>query len=126
MKVLIRIAIVVLLANASWRLFTAYTAHYRFRDAVEQVSQFGEKLSDAQLQQKVIDLAGQFDVPVTADNFTIRHELNHTLIDGTYKRPVELLPTIPYDWAFAWHVDTLSVVGRSGPEIANPAPILPR
>jgi hypothetical protein len=120
-RALIRIAFVVLVANAAWHLFGAYSVHYKFRDSVEEASLFGGLLSEAQLQQKVIDIATQFDVPVSADSFTVRRDGKHTLIDGSYKRPIELVPAFVYPWPFTWHVDTLSVLGG-----AVEAPVIPR
>ena len=115
LKAILRLIAIALIANATWHLFTAYMAHYKFRDAVEQASQFGNDLSDDQLHQRVVDLAVQYDVPV-GDAFTIRREAKHTIIEGTYARPIELLPTVPVRWPFSWHTDTLSFKPAPGEE----------
>ena len=38
-----------------------------------------------------------------------RDDRNHTLIDGTYVQPVDLLPGYRYPWSFAMHVDVLTL-----------------
>lgn len=70
-----------------------------------------------------MDIATQFDVPVSSDSFTVRRDGNHTLIDGSYQRPIELAPALVYPWPFSWHVDTLSVQGGGG---AVEVPVIPR
>ncbi len=124
MKGLLRLAFVILIANAGWHLFTAYSAHYKFRDSVQDASQFGESMSEQQLQQKVLDLAAQYDVPQDAEGFTIHRDDTRTSIDGAYTRAIELVPSFQYPWRFAWHVDTLSVKNRES-TTKVPAGLLP-
>ncbi len=117
MKAILKLVLVALIANATWHLFTAYTTHYKFRDAVEAASQYGSAETETQLRERVLALGDQYDVPIATDSFTIRRENQHTIIDGSYSRPVDLLPGYSYSWRFSWHVDTLALgsAGASGP-----------
>jgi hypothetical protein len=36
MKLIVKLVIVALIANAVWHVVSAYTAHYRFKDAIEE------------------------------------------------------------------------------------------
>ena len=108
-KLVLKLAVVALLANATWQLFSAYSAHYRFVDAVESSTQFGSKQSDDQMRERVLELAMQYDVPVTEDTFTLLRQDKHTTIDGSYTRPVDLFPGVVYPWPFTWHVDTFTL-----------------
>ena len=107
MKVLLKLAIVALLANMTWHLWGVYSAHFKFKDAVQSATQYGTEKSEQELRSRIMELATQYDVPVTDENFTLRREENHTIAEGTYARPVELLPGFSYPFTFKWRVDTL-------------------
>ena len=114
MKVLLKLAIVALLANATWHLWGVWAAHFKFKDAVQSASQFNGSKSESELQSRILELAAQYDLPVTENNFTLRREQNHTIIDGTYVRPVEFLPGFRFPLTFNWHVDTFTMTGAPG------------
>ena len=56
--------------------------------------------TDAQLRERILELAAQFDVPVTDENLTVRRRGQHTIVDTSYARPVELAPGYTYHWPF--------------------------
>ena len=105
-KAAIRLAIVAVLANATWRVGTAYAKHYRFTDAVTQATQFRAGKSDQVLHDRVFELAAAHDIPVTDDNLRVTHRENHTVIEGAYRRPIEILPGYRFEWPFSVHIDT--------------------
>ncbi len=109
-KTLLKLAIVALVANATWHVWGAYAAYFKFKDAVQSASQFGSDKSDDELRQRVIYLAGQYELPVSESNFTVTRQQSHTIIDGAYTRPIEFAPGFTYPWPFTWHVDTFSVM----------------
>jgi hypothetical protein len=120
MKVLIKLAVAALLANATWHVWGVYSAHFRFKDAVESASQFNAGNSVEGLRARILDLAAQYDLPVTESNFTLRKVENHTIADGSYTRPVELLPGFSLPWTFTWTVDTFSLNGVTNNRLAVP------
>ena len=107
-KLLLKLGVVALLANAAWQAAVVYAAHYKFRDAVESASQYGSALSIDQLRQRVVDLAAQYDVPEDPDSISVVRDGTHTVIEGSYTRSVQLVPfpSYSYRWPFTWHVDT--------------------
>jgi hypothetical protein len=110
LKLLIKLALAALVANAAYRLGTAYLSYYRFTDAVTQSAQFGTDRSRDELRRRVLELASQYDVPLTEDGFTIRRtDTNHTIVDGGYTQPVDLLPGYRYPWPFTVRVDVFTV-----------------
>jgi hypothetical protein len=115
-KFLLRLALVALVANATWQAFVVYSAHYRFTDAVESASQYGAALTTEELRQRVVDLAKQYGVPERADSISVMRDGTHTVIDGSYARPVQLIPfpSYSYDWPFTWHVDTTTTKTPTG------------
>ena len=56
MKLLIRLAITALLANAAFRFGNEYLIHYRFTDSVREVATYRAG-SDAELRQRVLETA---------------------------------------------------------------------
>jgi hypothetical protein len=109
-KLIVRLAFVALTVNATWRLGSAYLTFYKFKDAVAETAQFGAQNSNAELRQRVLDLASQYDIPLAADAVSIRRAQNRTVIDGSYTQPVDFLPGYRYAWPFSWHVEVLTLI----------------
>ena len=105
MKLLIKLAIVALIANAAWRLGLEYLTHYRFADSVQQAA-IDSSQSDGQLRQHVLDLATQYDVPLTDEALTIRTEYSRRFIDGSYVKPIAILPGYDRNWSFTLAVES--------------------
>ena len=108
-KLVIKLAFVALVANAAWRVGSAYASYYKFKDAVHETTLYGPDKTDAQLRTRIAELASEYDLAIGEDSFTISRQMNHTVVDGTFVQPVEVLPRYKYPWTFTWHVDTLTV-----------------
>jgi hypothetical protein len=106
-KLVLKLAVVALLANASWRVGSAYVAHYKFEDSVQQAALFRGSQTDDVLRRRVFEIASDYDIPVTEDDLTLTTSEHHTVIDGGYTRIIELVPGYKYPWEFTFHVDTL-------------------
>ena len=109
MKTLLKLALVALVANATWHVFQAYSAHYRFKDAVESTAQYRGNKTETDVRDRVLELASQYDVPVTRENLSVTIGEKHTIVETSYARPVDLLPGFTYPWPFSVHVDTFTV-----------------
>jgi hypothetical protein len=105
-KTLIKLAIVVLVANAIWRAGSAYVSYYRFKDAVADVAVNSKNKTDEELHKKVMDVAMQYDAPLADDAVAIRHEDNHIYIDASYEQPVAVFPGYERQWTFSFTVDS--------------------
>jgi hypothetical protein len=108
-KTLIRLAIAALLANASWQIFNAYWAHVKFGDAIETTTYYRGEKTDEQLRARILELAGEFGIPVSDENMTIQFVDNHTVVDTSYLQPVRVVPGYTYLWPFTVHTDTTMV-----------------
>ena len=106
-KLILKLAVVALLANASWRVGGAYVSHYKFIDSVEQAALFRGNKTDDVLKQRIFEIASDFDIPVTDDQVTLTTTEQHTIVDGGYTRTIEVAPGFKYPWEFTFHVDTL-------------------
>src|SRR5258707_15709732 len=105
MKPLLKLAFVALIANATWHLWGVYAAHYKFKDAVQSLTQYSADKPEQELRDRILALGAQYDVRITESNFTITRKENHTIVDGAYTRPVDLAPGFTYPWSFTWQVD---------------------
>ncbi len=103
-KLAIKLAIAALIANAAWQAGRTFAAHYQFRDEVRQAALIRGQ-TDAQLQQRVLELAANYDIPLAADALTIRREERHVYVEGSYLRVVPIAPRVDYPWRFDWEVD---------------------
>ena len=109
MKTILKLIVVALLANASWHLFSAYSPHYKFKDAAQYAAQFRAMMADEEVQDKIMGLAAQFDIPVTADQVLVTHQGQRTSVKVAYERKIELLPGFSRVWPFAFEVDALNL-----------------
>ena len=107
-KFAVKLVIVALLANAAWRVGNAYLSFYRFNDAVTEASQFDAGGAAADLRQKVLELADQYDVPLADDGFTVTRDEHRTRIKGEFKEDIQLFPGFTYPWPFRFDVDTVN------------------
>ena len=77
MKLILKLAIVALLANAGYRIGTEYLAHIRFRDAVREVATF-RSTDNADLRRRIAQAAEKFDIPQADDDVDILREGVHS------------------------------------------------
>jgi hypothetical protein len=108
-RLIVKLAIAALIANAAWRIGSAYASFYRLKDAVEQTTQYGPEKSDDVLRARVLELSAQYDLPMAEDAVSIKRELNHTIVDGSIVRQIEVFPGYTRPWPFTLHVDTFVV-----------------
>jgi len=107
-KTIVKLVVVVLIANATWRIGSAYVSHYKFTDSVHQLSLFRGQQTDDMLRKRIFEAASNFDIPV--DDITLQSRDRHTIVDGAYVREIEVAPGFVYPWPFDFHVDTLSSI----------------
>jgi hypothetical protein len=119
-KSLVKVLVAVLIANALWRVSSAYITHYRFNDAVDELATHAVGKTDAQLKDKVMELAATYDEPVDPDALTIRQEEHHTYVETKYTKPVLLFPGYEYQWPFSINVDGFLIIPARPGDLVNP------
>jgi len=108
-KTIIKLAVVALIANAIWRIGSAYVSFYRFKDAVDEMALHSKGKTVDEMKDKVLDLAASYEEPLEADAVSVRHEDPHLIIEGSYKKKVLLAPGVEYAWPFTLHVDEMVI-----------------
>lgn len=104
MKALIKLAVVALLANAAYRVGSEYLTFYRFRDAVQEATIYGPR-DEAGLRKKVMELAGEYGVPLDEDDLVVQRQDRTVHVEGSYDRTIEVVPQYARPWHFAWALD---------------------
>jgi hypothetical protein len=120
-RLLVKLAVAGLIANAAWHTGSAYLSFYRFKDAVAQTAQYRKGRSDDQLRQRILELASNYDVPLAEDAVTVRHKDDHTLVDASYTKLVDVVPGYRYPWLFTFSIDALTIVPLKT-DTVNPTP----
>ena len=105
-KFIIKLAIVVALANAAWRAGSVYLAFYKFQDDVIGTVQYRGIKTDEQIRKRILDEAKAADIPIADDDsLVVRREGNHTIVDGSYVQSAELFPGYPHTFPFTIHLN---------------------
>jgi hypothetical protein len=113
----IKLALLAIVANATWHLFVAYSAHFKFRDSVQYAAQNRGDKTDEQLHDYIMNLAEEADVPVPPEGVDVTHVGLATAVDASYTRPLELVPNKQYPWSFSFRIDTYT---RQAPNTVSP------
>jgi len=125
-RALVKLALAAFIVNAAWRIGSAYATHLKFRDAVREAATY-DRSGEAELRQKILGLAEQFDIPLDDDALKITTEDRQTLIEGHYVRPIQLLPSYEYPWTFEWSIEAIRDVRPSSlQDLRRLAPPPPR
>ncbi len=112
MKGILKILIVIFVANGLWRVSTAYVSYYKFKDAVNELASHTGGRSEAQIKDKVLELAGTYDEPVDPDSLSVRLDDNRVYVDTEYTKPITLLPGYDYKWLFKLNVEGYALARR--------------
>lgn len=117
-RLVIKLAIAALLANAVYRVGSEYLTYVKFRDSVRDAAMFKAKTED-DLRRRIIGLAGDYDVPLEDDSLRISRDARAWYIDGSYTKPIELAPSYEYPWKFSFSI-------QAATNEAPPLPSAPR
>jgi hypothetical protein len=99
-KLLLKLAVVALLANAAYHVGSEYLTYFRFRDAIRDAAMFKAR-NNAELMGRILDIAGQYEIPLDQDNVTIERQERRVTVDGWYDKPIEVVPNYEYPWHFS-------------------------
>jgi hypothetical protein len=106
-KLIVKLAITALVANAAYHVGAEYLNYVRFRDAIREAAMFKAR-NDDELRVRIMDLSSQFDIPLTEDAIAIHREDRRVSVEGHYAKGIELAPTVTYDWPFSWSMEVMT------------------
>jgi hypothetical protein len=119
-KVIVKLAIAALVANAAWRIGSAYASFYRFKDSVAEAALYSQEKSDEDLRQRVLELAATYDVPLDEDAIDIHRSNNHTFVMASYTKLIDIVPGFKYRWPFTLDVDAFLITPVKLGDLSNP------
>jgi hypothetical protein len=117
LRKVIKLAIPLLIAHALYRSVPVFVHYYQFRDAVKETALFSKDRPNAEVAQRVMDLAAKHDIPIDPETIQVRREREYTYIDANYVQEIEWLPTYKRPWSFTVEVEGWSVRAPTAGEI---------
>ena len=106
-KLLFKLAIVALLANAAYHVGSEYLTYIKFRDAIRDAAMFKAK-NDTELMARIVELAAQYEVPLQEENLTIERVERKVNVEGWYDKPIEIVPNYKYPWHFGLSLEVVT------------------
>lgn len=103
-KLVLKLAIVVLLGNAAYRIGSEHLTYIEFRDDVRDAAMF-KAHNDDELSREIMGLASQYDLPLMESEISLTRRDHRVLVKGSYDKPIEVVPTFFYPWHFSWSID---------------------
>lgn len=105
---LIRLAIVLLVANALYQFVPVYVHYQQFKDAVEETALFSKDRTDAEIVDRVMALAERYQIPIKPEDVQVTRDKQLTYINVLYEEQVEWVPSyrrpVPFTVAVeGWH-----------------------
>ena len=99
---LVRLAIVLLLANALYQFVPVYMHYYQFKDAVTETALFAKDRSDDDLKDRVMVLAERYQIPIDRDAVQVTRDKQMTYITLVYEETIQWVPS--YKRVMPFHV----------------------
>jgi hypothetical protein len=112
---LVKLAIFLLLVHALYRFVPVYFHYQQFKDAVHETALFSRDRTDAQIIDRVMELAEKYEIPLSRDYVQVRRENERTMIDVSYVESIEWLPTYTRPWQFDVGEEAFTNVRPSAP-----------
>ncbi|HEY4671239.1 MAG TPA: hypothetical protein VIG78_04145 [Gemmatimonadaceae bacterium] len=97
---LVKLAVFLLIANAVYRIAPVSVHYFQFKDALQELALFSQKVPDAELIDRVMALADEHSVPLDRDYIQIRRPNRQLIIDVAYVESMKVLPGYSYEHEF--------------------------
>lgn len=105
MKTIIKLVVAAILLTATVQAGRAAIKHYSFVDALQEAMLFAGSRTEEELAERVMEIAGDYEIPLDSESLTVRREPFMVKIDAPYTDTVDLLPGFyKRNWAFETEV----------------------
>jgi hypothetical protein len=101
LKVVLALAVV----NAAARAGYATWKNIELKESAQRLVLFGREQPEESLRASVLARAAELELPVTAEQVSVRRQDLKTVIDVAYDTPVEVFPTRVYRMKFNFSVE---------------------
>lgn len=107
MKAIVKIVLSIMVITACVNAGRAAFADYQFQDAVHESLLFAPRATDEEITEMVMKIAAEQDVPIAAEDITVRRGPQQVTIQMTYTSNVVLIPGVfAQDWTFTPSAET--------------------
>jgi len=113
-RLAVKLLIAGLIVNAGWRVGSEYINYYAFQDEVRAEASYREE-KEGELKTHVAELAAARNLPLGEDDIVVRREDRRVIVEGSYVKPIQVLPGYSYPWPFDMSVDAYVVVATTRP-----------
>jgi hypothetical protein len=101
MKTIFKLAVAAVLLTATVQAGRVAIRHYSFVDALQESLLFAGSRTEAELEDRVLEIARDYGVPLDAANLNVRREPFLVVVSATYTDDVHLLPGVyKHTWPF--------------------------
>jgi hypothetical protein len=121
MKTVLKLVIAVALLNAVIRGADAAWSYYQIKDAAQRTLLFAASSTSAQLKAQILATAVDLQVPMRAEDLTVRQQGGRRLAEATYIKPIEFFPNYRYPVSFSFAVEAVTVGAPPADEDTPPA-----
>jgi hypothetical protein len=104
-KLVLKLAVVALLAHAAIKIVPVFWSNLRFKDALAEQARFAGKKSEEELRNRAEKIANDLEIPVTGEGIAIKKNGPVTTYDTRYVAQLEYFPRRYYPWEFVIHVE---------------------
>jgi len=116
MKTIIKLVVTLVILTACFQAGRYYFNNFQFEDAAQQRLLFETRASDAEVVNIVLKLAGEYQLPLTDENISVRTIGQDRVVEMEYTENVPLIPGVfTYPWKFTPKTSTRMLSGISGP-----------
>ena len=82
-RTFVKIGIFLLVVHALYRFVPVYFHYQQFKDAVHETALFSRERNEAQIADRVMELAEKYQIPLSRESVQVRREGERTLIDAS-------------------------------------------
>ncbi len=112
MKSVLKLLLMLAVLNALFHSGRAAITYYQLKDSTEQMLTFGGAMPTEQLRARILEKAGEMDVPLQPEDLEVRRQGARTTASASYTQGVEVLPNYRYPVTLSYQVEAYSMVGQ--------------
>lgn len=99
-RTIVKFAIFLLVVHALYRFVPTYVRFQQFKDAVHETALFSRGRTDAEIVDRVMELAEKYRIPLDREYVQVRRDNDQLFIDASYVESIEWVPTYRRPWQF--------------------------
>jgi hypothetical protein len=103
-KLVLKLAVVGLLAHAGIKIVPVFWSNLRFKDALAEQARYAGRKTEDELRNRAEKTANDLEIPLTGQEISVKKEGRVTSFDTAYTGQLEYLPRQFYPWQFVIHV----------------------